>query len=175
MNQRVVQTWSLGPRARRPLALAGLCLLLAACSDPPPPRTFTYFMEDRIAREGTILHCDQNPQETQNDLECANARRAAVAIALRMERARVETLERESQIKLEALRSEMAERERAVREATLAAARAERERYDAMWRNSPQPSSAQSEPEFQPVGPPVPEDSLSLIERPSGPQQDSGE
>jgi hypothetical protein len=171
MNQTVAQTRSWGLKARRPLALVGLCMLLAACGKPPPPRTFTYFMEDRIAREGTILHCDQNSRETENDIECANARRASIAIALRLERERVETLERESQIKLEALRNEMAERERAVREATLAAARAERERYEAMWRNP----SSQSASDFQPVGPPVPEDRLSLIERPSSLQDSSGE
>ena len=171
MDQRVAHTRSLGLKARRPLAFAGLCLLLAACSDPPPPRTFTYFMEDRIAREGTILHCDQNPQETQNDLECANARRASVAIALRLERERVDELERESRIKLEAMRNEMAERERAVREATLAAARAERERYEAMWRNSPQSQTT----EFQAVGPPVPEDRQNVVEFPLRLRDGSGE
>lgn len=171
MDQRVVHTRSVGLKACRPLAFAGLCLLLAACSDPPPPRTFTYFMEDRIAREGTILHCDQNPQETENDLECANARRASGAIALRLERERVAELERESRIKLEALRYEMAERERAVREATLAAARAERERYEAMWQNSPQ----NPDTDFQPVGPPVPEDHESPVEFPLRLRDGSGE
>jgi hypothetical protein len=169
MKQRLVHNGSAGSAAHRLLALVGLCLLLAACSDPPPPRTFTYFMEDRIAREGTIIHCDEHPQDTQNDIECANARRAAVAIALRRERERVETLERESRIKLEALRNEMAERERAVREATLAAARAERERYESMWRGTPESADG----EIESAGPPA--DRLSRIELPLRLRQDTAQ
>jgi flagellar motility protein MotE (MotC chaperone) len=99
-------------------------------------------MDDRIAREGTIAHCNQNPVETADDIECANARRAATTVALREERDRREELERESERKLEALRSEMAERERIVRESTLAAARAEREAYEKLWRGTPQDGSA---------------------------------
>jgi hypothetical protein len=143
------------------LGLAGVCLLLAGCEEPRP-RSFTDFMDDRIAREGTIAHCNQNPVATADDIECANARRAAATIALRAERERRVELERESERKLEALRAEMAERERIVRESTLAAARAEREAYEALWRRGgSQPDAGTAGGDAAP-----PTDSLSLIELP---------
>lgn len=132
---------SAAPRAAVCLGILVSSLLLAAC-EKPRPRSFSDFMDDRIAREGTIAHCNQNPVETANDIECANARRAATTVALRAERDRREELERESERKLEALRNEMAERERIVRESTLAAARAEREAYEKLWRGTPQDAAA---------------------------------
>ena len=50
-------------------------------------------MDDDIARDGTLARCNENRDETLNDIECANARRAAAAIALRAERERREALE----------------------------------------------------------------------------------
>jgi hypothetical protein len=131
------------PGARICVGFLGLGLLLVACGKPLP-RSFTDFMDDQIAREGTIAHCNQNPIETAADIECANARRAAATIALRAERERHEELERESERKLEALRNEMAERERIVRDATLAAARAEREAYERLWRDDAAQRGAES-------------------------------
>lgn len=173
MSRTVATFESSGPKARASLGLAGLCALLAAC-EGPTPRTFMDFMDDRIAREGTLAYCNENPDETVNDLECANARRATATIALRLERERRAELERESERKLKALRLEMAERERIVRESTLAAARAEREAYEALWSaasgsnlegSNAEGSNAEALP---PVGPPVSADRLSLIEPPSG-------
>lgn len=111
----------------------GLCLLVAAC-EQPEPRNFSVFMEDSIARDGTLARCNQDPDGTADDIECAHARRAAVSIALRQERERREALEIESQRKIEQLMQEMLERERIAREEALAAARAEREAYEALWR-----------------------------------------
>jgi hypothetical protein len=91
-------------------------------------------MEDAIARDGTLARCNEDPEGTMEDIECAHARRAAVSIALRVERERREALEIESQRKIEELKQEMVERERIAREAALAAARAEREAYEALWR-----------------------------------------
>lgn len=113
-------------------ASLGAVLLLTAC-DVPPPRNFTDFMEDRIAREGTLARCNQNREETLNDIECANARRAEAAIALRQERERRETLERESERKLAALRDEIAARDQAARAAVLAAEAAKKAEYEAQW------------------------------------------
>lgn len=152
MNQCVVGSRS--SALRTSLSCAFVCLLLAGCEEAPP-RTFADFMEDRIAMDGTIAYCNENREETLNNIECANARRASVAIALRQERERREAFEIESARKLEALRAEMAERERIVRETTLAAARAEREAYERMWRGEVQ----------GPVMEPPP-DRLSLIVRP---------
>jgi hypothetical protein len=154
MIHRVLGTRSPMQRAVVSSALVGFCLLLTACEEPPP-RSFIDFMEDRIAMDGTIAYCNEHREETQNDIECANARRASTAIALRTERERREAYELESERKLEALRQEMAERERIVRETALAAARAEREAYESMWRGqNPGPLAA-----------PVP-DRLSLIQLP---------
>lgn len=114
--------------------------------------------------DGTIAFCNQNREETLHDIECANARRASAAIALRAERERREAYEQESERKLEALRQEMVERERIIRETTLAAARAEREAYESMWRGE----------SLGPVAAPA-RDRLSLIELPSSLSQESGD
>jgi len=143
-------------------AAVAMCLMLAACEEPVPPRTYAEFMDDQIAREGTIARCDEDPEALARDLECANARRAAAAIALRQERERREALEVESQQKIEALKQEMVERERIATEAALAAARAEREAYEALWRG--QGSGDVYGPQQQ--APEVPPDRLSLIELP---------
>lgn len=107
--------------------------VLAACEEPVQPRNFADFTEDRIAREGTLARCNANREATLNDIECANARRAAAAIALRQERDRREALERESEIKLADLRDRLATQERLAREAAEAQARAEERAYDALW------------------------------------------
>jgi hypothetical protein len=135
MELRIASLGGAGPRGVSPCCvLALLCLVLQACGAPPPPRSYDEFMDDRIAREGVILRCDANPEQAQDDIECANARRAAATIALSEERARRQDLERESKQKIAALKQEMVERERIAREAALAAARAEREAYEEIWR-----------------------------------------
>jgi hypothetical protein len=127
---------------RQPKALWGLAVCvgaLSACDKTVPPRNFADFMEDRIAREGTLARCNANQEATLNDIECANARRAAAAIALRRERDRREALERESAAKLDAIRDEFESRERAAQSAA-AIAKAEQERaYEAMWDESGSP------------------------------------
>ncbi len=127
------------------MAAAGASLL-AACSEPIEPRNFADFMEDRFAREGTLARCNENREATLNDIECANARRAAAAIALRRERDQRESLERESASKLAALRDQLAARERVAQlEAENVAAQQERA-YEEMWRGD--------EPVLAPVGVP---------------------
>jgi hypothetical protein len=100
---------------------AVLGLVLTACSEPQP-RTFADFIEDRMVMEGTLARCNADRVATLNDIECANARRAASAIALRIEQQRREDLERESERKLAELRDQLARREQAEREALAAAA-----------------------------------------------------
>jgi hypothetical protein len=92
-------------------------------------------MEDKMAMEGTLARCNEDREGTLNDLECANARRAASAIALVIERDRRETLERESERKLAELRAELERRERAEREALAAAEAARQAAYEAQWRD----------------------------------------
>ena len=112
--------------------VAALCLALAACEDPPP-RTFADFMEDPIARDGTIARCNADREATLHDIECANARRAMSAIALRDERERREVLERESERKLADLRRRLDETDRIAREAARQAALAQQEAYERLW------------------------------------------
>jgi len=139
-------TW----RALGPFGLGGLlCLLglaLAGCTKPPPPRSFADFMEDRIAMEGALARCNQNRDETHDDIECANARRASMAIALTEERARREDLERESERKLAALRAELSRRERAEREAAAAAEAAKQAAYEAQWNDELRNDQSGSDP-----------------------------
>lgn len=138
------------------MALA--CLALAACEEPAP-RTFADFMEDRIAMDGTLARCNENRDEAQYDIECANASRAQAALALERERERRAELERESKRKIEQLTREMAERQRIAREAAAEALRQEREAYERRWNGG-------AEPAADPAAGEPPGDRLSLITLP---------
>jgi hypothetical protein len=79
--------------------------LVAACTPPQAaPRSFFEFMEDGIARDGVLARCNQDRDATLSDVECANARRAAAAVALGQDRARAGELESESERKLRTVR-----------------------------------------------------------------------
>lgn len=121
------------PRLRHTYRAAGAVAALTAigaCTEPAP-RTYSFFMEDSIARDGVLARCDREPERAQRDLECANARRAATAVLLSEERQRREELERESERKLEALRRQVEAEQRALKEAELA--EAERAAYEALY------------------------------------------
>ena len=110
----------------------GLFCLVAACEEPRPI-SFAEFMEDDIARDGTLARCNMDREATSGDIECANARRAASAIALRDERARREAYEAESERRIADLRAEV-ERERVTaQEAQQRAEAAARAAYEAQW------------------------------------------
>src|SRR5690606_10271622 len=98
-------TNALAPCARGRLIVAAAVAVASACS-PPPPRSYDFFLLDSIARDGAIARCDLDPVAAQTDIECANARRAALAVQLDEERARRAVLERESAARIEALRRE---------------------------------------------------------------------
>jgi len=85
-----------------------LAVVLAACAPKSEPRTVLDFMDDGLAREGVLTSCNQNREETLNDQERNNARRAAATIALEDERARAPELEQRSEAKLAALRDRQA-------------------------------------------------------------------
>lgn len=126
-----------GPGLLKGIAICGVAGAVAAvtaCS-PPPPRSYDFFMEDSIARDGVLARCDRNPDAAQRDIECANARRAATAVLLRQERERRELLERESERKLEELRRRFAAEQQALLEAEQAAAAAADAEYEARWEN----------------------------------------
>ena len=98
-EQCVSRVW---PKAVATLLVAAA---VAACAPPQPePRTVLDFMEDGLARDGVLTRCNRNRDETLDDVECANARRAAATLGIEAERARAADLERESERKLVALR-----------------------------------------------------------------------
>jgi ABC-type uncharacterized transport system auxiliary subunit len=70
-----------------------LAAMLGACAPQSEPRTVTDFMDDGFARDGVLSRCDQNREETVANEECANARRAAAALALQAQRAHAAELE----------------------------------------------------------------------------------
>ena len=121
------QTIALARFARgRFLGAVTVAVVVTSACSPPPPRSYDFFLTDSIARDGTLARCDRDPTGAQTDIECANARRAALAVQLEEERARREALERESAAKIEAMRREF-EAQRAAREAAEAEAAAQAE------------------------------------------------
>lgn len=108
----------------------------------PEPRTTLDFMEDGLARDGVLTRCNQDRDATLTDEECANARRAAAAVALEAERAREPDLERESEDKLIALRQREARRTAAEQDAVDAARAAAEAAYEARWRDPAGPRTA---------------------------------
>jgi hypothetical protein len=79
-----------------------IAAVLVACAPKPEPRSVIDFMEDGLARDGVLTRCNQDRDATSTDEECANARRAAAAVALEAERARAE--QRGSEAEIVALR-----------------------------------------------------------------------
>jgi len=109
--------------------------LLVAC-DPPKPRSFEFFMEDGLAREGVLVRCNANRDATLDDAECSNARRAAIVVAAEAEGERTGDLERESERKLVALRNRGARAEQAEQDAASAARGAAKAAYEAQWQGA---------------------------------------
>jgi hypothetical protein len=116
----------------------------AACQQPAKPRTYDFFMEDGLAREGVLARCNQDRKASLDDQECENARRAAATIGASGERERSENFERESSRKLEELRDRAARRQQAEEQAAAAAKAAEKDAYESQWRdkNAATPSGA---------------------------------
>jgi hypothetical protein len=107
---------------------------VAACQQPSKPRTYEFFMEDGLAREGVLARCNQDRKAVE-DQECENARRAAAAVGATGEHERTESYERESSRKLEQLRDRAARQQQAEEQAAAAAKAAEKEAYEAQWRD----------------------------------------
>ena len=121
-----------------------LVAAVAACApSPAAPRSALEFMEDGLAREGVLVRCNRDRDSTLDDVECANARRAAAALAIDAERSRAGALERQSERKLAALREVEAREAAAARNATTAERAAAHAAYEAQWPNGqPRSSSA---------------------------------
>ncbi|NNC64919.1 MAG: EexN family lipoprotein [Gammaproteobacteria bacterium] len=123
---------------RRSLAvLLGLSAVLAGCVNEPPPRSFTEFMEDRFAREGTLVRCNEDRTATANDPECINARRAAAALAAQEDAAQRERRDAQSEARLLAARQRQATQQEAERRAEVAAQVEEQLVYESQWQQEP--------------------------------------
>jgi hypothetical protein len=114
-------------------------LIVAGC-EGPRPRSFIEYLEDPIARDGTLARCNAEREALAGDIECANARRAAVAVAARDEAARRRALALASERKLAALRAQIAALQEAERQAAAAAEAAARDAYEAQWIDPSLPS-----------------------------------
>jgi hypothetical protein len=123
---------------RRSLAvLLGLSAVLAGCVNEPPPRSFTEFMEDRFAREGTLVRCNEDRTATANDPECINARRAAAALAAQDDAAQRERRDAQSEARLLAARQRQATQQEAERRAEAAAQVEAQLAYESQWEEEP--------------------------------------
>jgi hypothetical protein len=79
--------------------IAAVALSMTACSPRRiPPMTVTDLMEDRVALDGVLMKCNQNPAKARQDSDCLNARIAIERLAARVDPAveakRVEDFER---------------------------------------------------------------------------------
>lgn len=137
---------------RRSLAVAvGLCAVIAGCVNEPPPRSFTEFMEDRFAREGTLVRCNADRTATANDLECINARRAAAALAAQDDEALRERRDAQSEARLLAARQRQAAQQEAERRAVVAAQVEEQRAYESQWDEEPAPETLPLETGVEPM------------------------
>jgi hypothetical protein len=93
-------------------------------------------MEDGYARDGVLTRCNHDRAATLDNVECANARRAAAAVAVQDERARQNVLDAQSERKLVAMRERAARDQEAEQEAVDAAKAAEDAAYEARWHGS---------------------------------------
>ena len=79
-------------------------ILLAGCSEPPPPVTTAEFMENPRLLEATMVRCGQNRAEMKYEPECINARDAVNRLERAEARERQRQLEAQSERKRQALR-----------------------------------------------------------------------
>ena len=86
------------------IALTTTLVFLAACSEPPPPRSVTQFLEKPFLLEAALVRCTHNRAESRYDAECINAREAVKIIEAKEEEARRADLDKQSQRKRDALR-----------------------------------------------------------------------
>lgn len=116
--------------------MLAIATVLSACVEQPLPRSFTEFMDDSIAREGTLVRCNADRAATADDVECINARRAAAAIAAQAESERRERLEAASESRRRAIRQSYDAQQAAARRAQVVAQIAEQDAYESQWDES---------------------------------------
>lgn len=81
-----------------------VAVVLAACTNDPPPIAVSEFIESPRLLEATMVRCNENRSQMKYEAECVNAREAVNRLEARQERLRREELERQSELKRQALR-----------------------------------------------------------------------
>jgi len=115
--------------ALRIIAPIATMAFLAACSEEPPPRTVTEFIDNPILLEAALVRCRHNRAESRYEPECVNAREAVMVTEAKQDSARRVELEAQSKRKRDALRNT----QRAVTEARRRAVEAQRRREEAEY------------------------------------------
>jgi hypothetical protein len=131
-------------------------------------------MDDRVAREGTLVRCNAVRDATADDPECINARRAAATLAARVEAAQRERREAESESRRLAARQYQEAQEAAMRRAETAAIEEQQLAYEAQWHDSaatitPAPTAAIDETASHAGGSAVPELEYTTLPRSANP------
>jgi hypothetical protein len=104
--------------------------LVAGCTpEPPPARTTTEFLDNRILLEAAMVRCSADRAATRYDQECINARAAVKRIQAKEEEAKRAELEARSERKRKALRRT----QQAAAEARRRSEEAERRRQEAEY------------------------------------------
>ena len=124
-------------QALRYITLITSLLVLAACSEPPPPRSASSFMEHPNLLEAALVRCTQNRSESRKDAECVNAREAVRFLEAKDDAAHRKELEAQSQRKRDALRRTQRAAAEARRRALVAQRRREEAEYLAQFGELP--------------------------------------
>ena len=93
------------PRIAQIVAAA---LVLAACTEEPPPRSVQEFVDNSILLEAALVRCARDRVETRYEAECVNAREASKIIEAREDAMRRERFDAMSDKKLRARRETQA-------------------------------------------------------------------
>ena len=136
MSREGSTSWAGLAAGARATGILIVAVLAVACEqEAARPRSFEYFKEDVLAREGALARCSLETDTTESDVECENARRAASAVGAEIEQARSQGLAAESERKLTAMRARSDRVEQAEQDAALAAKAAAEAAYEAQWRD----------------------------------------
>ena len=120
-------------------------VVLVACVEEPPPRSFVEFMDDSLAREGVLARCNADRAATADDVECVNARRAAAAIAAQADEGQRGRLEAQSEARRLAARQRADAQLEAERQAVLAAEAEAQMAYEAQFDTARTPQASVAE------------------------------
>lgn len=126
--------------------LTAVLLQVGACSQEPPPRSVTEFIDDPLLLEAALVRCTQNRSATRYEAECVNAREAVKQIEAKDEAMRRAELEAASQRKREALRRTQEAAAAARRRVAEAEKRRQEEEYLAQFGVLPEDGASPGEP-----------------------------